>query len=38
MFYDRIDSGQYYKTMIRIVSYVPQLTSALSSVVNYVCK
>jgi hypothetical protein len=33
--YDRIDSGQYYKTMITIVSYAPHLTLALSSVVNY---
>ncbi len=33
--YDRIDSGQYYKTRIMIVSYAPILTLALSSVVNY---
>jgi hypothetical protein len=33
--YDRIDSGQYNKTMIMIVSYAPHLTLALSSVVNY---
>jgi hypothetical protein len=33
--YDRIDSGQYYKTMITIVSYAPNLTLALSSLVNY---
>jgi hypothetical protein len=36
--YDRIDSGQYHKMMIMIVSYVPHLTLALSSVVNYDCK
>ncbi len=33
--YDRIDSGQYYKTMIMIISYAPHLTLALSSVMNY---
>ncbi len=33
--YDRIESGQYYKTMITIVSYAPNFTLALSSVVNY---
>jgi hypothetical protein len=33
--YDRIDSGQYYKTMITIVSYATNLTLAFSSVVNY---
>ncbi len=33
--YDRIESGQYYKTMIMIVSYAPNLTLALSSVINY---
>jgi hypothetical protein len=33
--YDCIDSGQYYKTMITIVSYAPNLTLALSSVINY---
>jgi hypothetical protein len=33
--YDRIDSGQYYKTMITIVSYGPHLTLAFSSVVDY---
>jgi len=33
--YDHIDSGQYYKTLITIVSYAPNLTLALSSVVNY---
>ncbi len=33
--YDRIDSGQYYKTMIMIISYPPHLTLALSSVINY---
>jgi hypothetical protein len=33
--YDRIDGGQYYKTIIMIVSYAPHLTLALSSVVNY---
>jgi hypothetical protein len=26
--YDRIDSGQYYKTSITIVSYAPNLTLA----------
>jgi len=33
--YDHIDGGQYYKTMITIVSYAPNLMLALSSVVNY---
>jgi hypothetical protein len=33
--YNGIDSGQYYKTMITIVSYAPHLTLDLSSVVNY---
>ncbi len=33
--YDNIDSGQYYKTMIMIVSYAPHSTLALSSIVNY---
>ena len=33
--YDHIDGGQYYKTMIMIVSYAPHLTLALSSVINY---
>jgi hypothetical protein len=33
--YDCIDNGQYYKTMIMIVSYTPNLMLALSSVVNY---
>jgi len=33
--YNRIDSGQYYKTMITIISYAPHLTLALSSVINY---
>ncbi len=33
--YDRIDNGQYCKTMIMIVSYAPNLTLALSSVINY---
>ncbi len=33
--YDRINSGQYYKTWIMIVSYAPNVTLALSSVVNY---
>jgi hypothetical protein len=36
--YDCINSGQYYKTMIMIVSYAPRFTLALSSVINYDCK
>ncbi len=35
MIYDRIDNGQYNKTMIMIVSFAPHLTFALSSVINY---
>jgi hypothetical protein len=33
--YDHNDSGQYYKTMITIESYAPNLALALASVVNY---
>jgi divalent metal cation (Fe/Co/Zn/Cd) transporter len=36
--YDHNDSSQYYNTMIMIVSYSPNLTLALASVVNYDCK
>jgi hypothetical protein len=35
VFYDLIDSRQYYKTTITIVSYALNLTLALSSVINY---
>jgi hypothetical protein len=33
--YDCSDSSQYYKTIIMIVSYAPNLALALASVVNY---
>jgi hypothetical protein len=33
--YDHNDSGQYYKTMIMILSYAPNLALALASVINY---
>jgi hypothetical protein len=33
--YDRIDSGQYYRTIIMIISYATNITLAFSSVVNY---
>jgi hypothetical protein len=36
--YDHNDSGQYYKTMITIISYAPNFALALTSVVNYNCK
>jgi hypothetical protein len=32
--YDHNDSSQYYNTMTTIVSYAPNLTLALASVVN----
>ncbi len=32
------DSGQYYKTMIMIISYAPNFTLSLASVVNYIHK
>jgi len=32
--YNRSDSSQYYNTMIMIVSYAPNLTLALASVIN----
>jgi hypothetical protein len=35
---DRKDSSQYYNTMIMIVSYAPNFTLALTSVINYDCK
>ncbi len=33
--YNQNDSSLYYNTMIMIVSYAPNLTLALTSVVNY---
>ncbi len=33
--YNRNDSSQYYNTMITIISYAPNLTLALASVINY---
>jgi hypothetical protein len=36
--YDCNDSSQYYNTLITIVSYAPNLTLVLASVVNYDCK
>ncbi len=33
--YDRNDSSQYYNIMIMIISYAPNLTLALDSVINY---
>ncbi len=33
--YDHNESSQYYKTMIMIVSYAPNLALALASIVNY---
>jgi hypothetical protein len=33
--YDRNDSSHYFKTMITIVSYAPNLALALASVINY---
>ncbi len=33
--YDHNDSSQYYNTMIMTVSYTPNLTQTLASVVNY---
>ncbi len=36
--YDRNDSSHYYKSMIMIVSYAPNLALALASVINYDCK
>ncbi len=33
--YDHNDSSQYYNTMIMIISYAPNLTLALASVINY---
>jgi hypothetical protein len=36
--YNYNDSGQYYKTTIMIVSYAPNLSLAIASVINDDCK